>query len=44
MNKVFYLLSILFSAASLTNNNLTYLGLGLLFSIMGVLTEIKERP
>lgn len=43
MTTLFYLLCMLFSFVSLINNDLMYLALGLMFAIMGILTEIKAR-
>jgi len=40
---VFFAFSILFALASLINDDLQTLAVGLLFSIMGVLTERKTK-
>lgn len=43
MTTLFYFLCILFSVVSLAKHDLVYLALGLMFAILGILTEIKAR-
>lgn len=40
---IFYVLTVLFSVAALVNNDLQALAVGLLFSVLGMITERKIK-